>query len=159
VTSWEALTALLAVSILAGCASTPSPARVAQPTRDAEPVMPAAPLPPPSVTSQHQAYFENGLVLAYEIETKRSRIDGESCYSFISGTLENGSQETLAHRTAVRFQIFHQGKMLFEDYAYLRTQLSPGNRVQFDVVQSPLHLKQCPTYDKIDVALRKIALY
>ena len=48
--------------------------------------------------------------------------------------------------------------MLFEDYAYLRTQLPPGNRVQLDVVQSPLHMKKCPSYDKIDVALRKIAL-
>jgi len=149
---------LLASVALYGCAGNPPPP-VATPAPPAPKEVPKAAKKPPAVTnSRHEAYFENGLTLAYEVETKRSRIDGKSCYSFISGTLENASHETLAHRTAVRYQVFHRGEMLFEDYAYLRTQLAPGNRVQLDVVQSPLHMKQCPSYDKIDVALRKIAL-
>ena len=143
---------------LAACSSTPAPTAAVPATPAPKQVAKPPHIPPAATNSRHEAYFENGLTLAYEVETKRSRIDGKSCYSFISGTLENDSRETLAHRTAVRYQVFHQGKMLFEDYAYLRTQLPPGNRVQLDVVQSPLHMKQCPSYDKIDVALRKIAL-
>ena len=152
---------LLAISLvasLAGCSSTPTPSVSAPTTPAPKQVAKVAPPLPVVTNSSHQAYFENGLTLAYEVETKRSRIDGKSCYSFISGTLENDSRETLAHRTAVRYQVYHRGEMLFEDYAYLRTQLPPGNRVQLDVVQSPLHMKSCPSYDKIDVALRKIAL-
>jgi hypothetical protein len=152
------LLAWVAGLVLAGCASQSPPPGVAQPQPAPEKQVRTTPPPPAVVSTRHQTVFDDGLVLVYEVETKRSSIDGKSCYSFITGTLENGSDETLGRQTAVQFKVFQRDRLLFEDYANLRTHLAPGNRVQFDIVQSPLYLKHCPHYDKIDVAMRKIAL-
>jgi len=149
---------LATMLVLAGCANQTPPPTVAEPQPAVRKAIRVAPPPPAVVSSRHQAVFDDGLVLVYEVETKRSSIDGKSCYSFITGTLENGSEQALGRQTAVQFKVFNRGRLLFEDYANLRTHLAPGNRVQFDIVQSPLYLKHCPDYDKIDVVMRKIAL-
>jgi len=152
------LLALVAGLALAGCASQTPPPTVAHPQPAPEIQVRAAPPPPAVVSTRYQTVFGDGLILVYEVETKRSSIDGKSCYSFITGTLENGSEQTLGRQSAVQFKVFRGDELLFEDYANLRTHLAPGNRVQFDLVQSPLYLKHCPHYDKIDVVMRKIAL-
>jgi hypothetical protein len=140
---------------LLGCATPPPPVAVAPPPAkpDAR-IEPPAPIPP---RKEFQAVFETGLILDYAVETRRSRLDGKSCYAFITGTLENRSSQKLAQKTAVLFRVYDEGALMFEDFANLRMPLMPGNRVQFDFIQSPLHKKQCPEYDKIDVALRRIA--
>lgn len=144
--------------VLVGCASQTPPPPVVQPQPDPQKQVRTVAAPPVVVSTRHQTVFDDGLVLVYEVETKRSSIDGKSCYSFITGTLENGSEQTLGRQTAVQFKVFQRDRLLFEEYANLRTHLAPGNRVQFDIVQSPLYLKHCPDYDKIDVAMRKVAL-
>ena len=87
-----------------------------------------------------------------------SSIDKVSCYAFLTGTLTNNAPHTLSRSTRLEFRIYHAGQLLFRDYTYLRRDLGPGSRVQFTFLESPLHLKHCPTYDRIDVALNKIVL-
>jgi hypothetical protein len=102
--------------------------------------------------------FEGRYVLNYEVDTRYSSIDKVSCYAFLTGTLTNNAPHTLSRQSRLEFQIYHADKLLFRDYTHLRRDLGPGSRVQFTFVESPLHLKHCPSYDRIDVALNKIVL-
>ncbi|NTV97068.1 MAG: hypothetical protein HGA75_16915 [Thiobacillus sp.] len=140
--------ALLAV-LLAGCAGTPAPGNVPAPDkgRQAE-----------AGRKQYNKVFEGRYVLDYEVETRYSSIDKTSCYAFLTGTLNNRTAETLSRRTTVAFKVYHGDELLFRDYTYLRSNVAPGSRVQFDMVESPLHLKQCPTYDRIEADLNLVIL-
>lgn len=132
------LTGLMAV-ILVGCGTTPD-----------------APLP--MATKQGRQVFEGPVVVEYDVDTRLSTIDGKSCYAFLTGSVANQSPERLSRQTEVHFHIQHAGELLFSDIARLRSDLPPGNKVQFQIIESPLHNKHCPSYDRIDVKLRKIAL-
>jgi hypothetical protein len=110
----------------------------------------------PGKLSSRQA-FEGPLVVEYEGET-RYAADGRSCYTFITGTVANQSRQKLSRQTEVHFKVYHANELLFSDLARLRADLPPGNTVQFQMIESPVHLKQCPSYDRIDVFLRKIIL-
>jgi hypothetical protein len=102
--------------------------------------------------------FEGPVVVEYERETRYAAADGRSCYNFITGTVANRSGQKLSRQTEVHFNIYHGNALLFSDLARLRADLPPGNTVQFQMIESPVHLKQCPSYDRIDVFLRKIVL-
>ncbi len=99
-----------------------------------------------------------GYTVDYLVETRLSGIDGKSCYSFVSGTLTNESGTPLSRRSGLQFLFYHRGELLFRDLTYPRTNVPPGSRVQFELFQSPLHLKQCPSYDRIEVVLQPILL-
>ncbi|MDD5365030.1 MAG: hypothetical protein PHR30_06790 [Gallionellaceae bacterium] len=102
--------------------------------------------------------LEGLYILDFEVDTHYSSLDKASCYAFLTGTLTNNSSQNLSRRSAVEFHVYHGDALLFRDYTYLRTDLSVGNRVQFILLESPLHKKQCPSYDHIDVVLKKIPL-
>lgn len=129
--------ALLATVLLAGCGTTPAPV---------------------SGKAQYRQVFDGPVVVEFERDTKLSAVDGVSCYTFLTGTVANQSRDRLSRQTEVHFKVYHDGQLLFSDIARLRADLAPGDRVQFQMVESPVHRKQCPSYDRIDVLLRKIVL-
>ncbi|MFA5083255.1 MAG: hypothetical protein WC474_11960 [Hydrogenophilaceae bacterium] len=131
--------ALLA-ALVAGCTSAPPDKRAVTGTK-------------------HYTEVVDGLyVVDFEVDTRYSSLDKSSCYAFLTGTLANNSDGKLSRRSAVEFFIYHGDALLFRDHSFLRADLAAGNRVQFDLLQSPLHKKQCPSYDRIEVALRKVPL-
>lgn len=117
-----------------------------------------APEPAPPGKKRFLETFEGPLVVEYEVDTRRSSIDGQSCFSFLTGSLANQSKDRLSRQTEVHFRVYNADTLLFNDLARLRADLPPGNKVQFQIIESPLHKKQCPSYDRIDVNLRKIVL-
>ena len=137
-----ACTVLLALPVLHGC---------------------GAPKAPPERPAQvgektYRQVLEDRFTVDFKVETRLSGIDGKSCYSFVSGTLSNDSSGTLSQRSGLQFLFYHGGELLFRDLTYPRMNVPPGSRVQFELFQSPLHLKQCPSYDKIEVVLKKVVL-
>lgn len=102
--------------------------------------------------------FENRYVLNFDLETRYSSIDGTSCYSFLTGTVTNRSGQVLSRRTTVAFKVYHGNELIFRDFTYLRGNVVPGGTVQFEMVESPLHKKQCPSYDRIEARLNLVIL-
>lgn len=139
--------ALVCAATLAGCATAP-PETAPKP----ESGQAAA------GTRHFNDVFENRYVLDYELETHYSNLDKASCYSFLTGTLTNRSNLVLSRRTTVAFKVYHGNEMLFRDFTYLRANVPPGARVQFDMVQSPLHRDGCPRYDRIEAKLNLVIL-
>lgn len=107
---------------------------------------------------QYRQILDGPLVVEYELETRRSAIDGKSCYSFLNGTLANHALQRLSRYTELHFHIYHGDDLLFSERSRLRADLSPGDHVQFEFIESPLHKKHCPSYDRIDVTLKQIVL-
>lgn len=145
ITRRRAALALLVVG-LAACAPVPPapPKPVATPDT-------AAPLGKKSVHVTLDEYFS----LDYEIETKLSNVDNKSCYAFISGTLNNHSPRTLGRRSVLDFIVMHKNERLFRDLSSPRSDIPPGGRVMFEMIVSPVHKNFCPSYDRIDISLRK----
>lgn len=102
--------------------------------------------------------LEDQFDLDYEVETKFSALDGKSCYSFITGSLTNRSQRTLSRQSVLDFIVTHQGGRLFRDITNPRADIPPGGSAPFTMVESPVHRKSCPSYDRIDVSLRQVFL-
>ena len=151
--------AFLALLVLGGCATSPPAAEKPAPQRFVLPVAEKAAEPPkPRVRENFQLALGDRVTLDYEVETSRSRIDGRSCWSFVTGTLNNQSDHTLSSRSGLQFLFYHDGEVLFRDLSFPRTNVPPGSRVQIELVQSPVHVKSCPTYDKIEVVLKKVVL-
>ncbi len=125
-----------------GCAG-PSPER---------PIEPA----PSSVTrEQFQARLDGGFVVDYQVERRISALDRKSCFAFITGTLTNTSTQTLGRRSTLDISVFSQGKPLFRDLTSPVRDVPPGTRVMFEMVVSPVHKGNCPSYDRIDISLRQ----
>lgn len=150
------------LALLAGCGSAPvdPPAGDPQARRPASPSDAAVARQPQATAGKrlHSRVFEGRYVLNYEVDTRYSSIDKISCYAFLTGTLTNNARHTLSRASRLEFRVYHAGQLLFRDYTNLRRDLGPGSRVQFTFLESPLHLKHCPTYDRIDVALNKVVL-
>jgi hypothetical protein len=145
------LTLSLLATLLGGCTGTPpsTPANsIAQPTMENK-------RSPP--TTKHYSKVISGLyVVDFDVDTRYSKIVKDSCYSFLSGTVTNNSSYDLSRQWAVEFDVYHGDRLLFHDYTFLRTDLNAGSRVQFDLLESPSYKKPCPSFDRIDVTLRKI---
>ena len=130
----------LIAALLAGCAGAPPEKKAV------------------SGIKHYTEVVEGQYVVDFEVDTHYSSLDKDSCYAFLTGTLANNSDAKLSRRSAVEFFVYHGDALLFRDYTNLRADLAAGNRVQFDLLQSPLHKKQCPSYARIEVALRKVPL-
>jgi len=133
------LASLVCAGLLAGCVTAPD-------TR----IIPG---------KKYREVFEGPVVVEYVWDTKLSALDGKSCYAFMSGWLVNQSRQRLSRQTEVHVQVYHEGRLLFRDYTRLRADLPPENRVQLQLIESPLHNKACPSYDRVDVSLKKIVLH
>lgn len=92
----------------------------------------------------------------YQIERKISSVNNRSCYAFITGTLNNDSQQILPRReTLLDFNVMSGGRQVFRDITSPVKDVPPGGRVQFGMIDSPVHKEGCIEYEKIDVSLRK----
>lgn len=138
------LLALACIAVLAGCGGAPG---------TKAPVGPSSQLP-----ENHRAQFDGGFTLDYQVERKISKLNGKSCYAFITGTLHNQSAQTLSRRSVLDFQVMNQGEQLFRDITHPLTDIPPGGQAMFDLVTSPLHREGCPPYEIISVSLRKVLL-
>lgn len=158
--SYAGLVAAFLAPLLAGaCSGSPPQAEKPAPQRFVLPVADKAEEPPkPLARKNFQQTLGDRVTLDYEVETSLSRIDGRSCWSFVTGTLNNQSDRTLSSRSGLQFLFYQDGEVLFRDLTFPRTNVPPGSRVQIELVQSPVHVKHCPTYDKIEVVMKKVVL-
>lgn len=131
----------LSAALLAGCAGAPAPEKPAEAGR-----------------KQYSRSFEGRYTVDYEVETRYSSLDRTSCYAFITGSVRNHTAATLARRSTVAFRVYHGDELLFRDYTYLRGDVAPGRTVQFGLLESPLHKKHCPTYDRIEADFNPVIL-
>ncbi len=136
---------MLGTLLLAACSSPPIPK------------LPVETPPPPSL-EQFQIQFEGGFSLDYQIKRTISQSNQRSCFAFITGTLNNQSQQTLSQQSVLDFIVMNQAKQLFRDITNPVSHIAPGGRAAFVMVVSPVHRDGCPTYDKINVSLRKVFL-
>lgn len=125
--------------ILAACSSTPTTA-------------------PTGSKQQFQQALTPEISLNYQIERKASNVNGKACYAFITGTVHNRSAETLSRQSVLDFIVIHNGKQLFRDLSNPVSDIPPGSHVAFSMVDSPVHKDGCPSYDRIDVNLRKVVV-
>lgn len=144
---WACLV-LLAMTI-GGCATKPA----------APPASPTLSVPAPVMEwEKHHVELGGGVSVDYQIERKISSLNKISCYAFITGTLNNDSNQVLSRRTVLDFNFFSGGKQSFRDLTYPLRDVPPGSRTMFEMVVSPVHKDGCVIYDRIDVSLRKVAV-
>lgn len=122
----------------------------------APPMAPAVSVPAPSMAlEKHHIEFDGGVHVDYQIKRTISALNGISCYAFITGTLNNDSNQILSRRTVLDFNFFSGGEQSFRDLTYPVMDVPPGSRTMFEMVVSPVHKDGCVNYDRIDVSLRK----
>ena len=137
------LSAAFGAALFAFGCSTPSPKEA------------AAPAPPSATSERFQVRLDGGFVVDYQVERRISALDQKSCFAFITGTLANTSAQTLSRRSILDVTVFSQGKQLFRDLSNPVRDVPPGTRVMFEMVVSPVHKGNCPSYDRIDISLRQ----
>jgi hypothetical protein len=124
-----------------------------------KPATQGSPLPAVNMAlEKHHVELGGGVHVDYQIKRTISALNGVSCYAFITGTLNNDSNQVLSRRTVLDFNFFSSGKQSFRDLTSPVMDVPPGSRTMFEMVVSPVHKEGCVNYDRIDVALRKIAL-
>jgi hypothetical protein len=136
---------VLLVMVLGGCA--------------VKTAAPPGSLPTPAPTmalEKHHVELGGGISVDYQIERKISAINGISCYAFMTGTLNNDSNQILSRQTVLDFNFFSGGKQSFRDLTHPVSHVVPGSRTLFEMVVSPVHRDGCVNYDRIDVAVRKV---
>jgi len=144
---------LLAMSI-GGCTTPPAPPKM---TTTAPKEASALPRPTPAIALERKhVELGGGVHVDYRIKRTISAFNGVSCYAFITGTLNNDSNQILSRRTALDFNFFSAGEQSFRDLTYPVTNVPPGSRAQFEMVVSPVHEEGCVNYDRIEVSLRKV---
>jgi hypothetical protein len=144
---WACL--VLLVVTIGGCATKPAETPVSRPL--------SLPLPGKTLEKVH-VELGGGVSVSYQIERKISAINGVSCYAFVSGTLNNDSNQILGRRTVIDFNFFSGGKQSFRDLTSPVGNVPPGSRAMFEMVVSPVHKDGCVPYDRIDVLLRKVVV-
>lgn len=123
-----------------------------QPTAPPAPVAPA----PAAMLEKHHVELGGGISVDYQIERKISALNGVSCYAYITGTLNNDSDQVLSRQTVLDFNFFTGGKQSFRDLTHPVSHAPPGSRPMFEMVVSPVHRDGCVNYDRIVVAVRKV---
>lgn len=143
----NAITAMvmLGALLLTGCGSPPAAKLPAQ-------------APTPAGREQFQVQLEGGFSLDYQIERTISKLNGRSCFAFITGTLHNHSGQALSKQSVLDFTVIDQSRQLFRDLSNPVSDIAPGTAAAFVMVVSPVHADGCPPYDKINVSLRKVFL-
>jgi hypothetical protein len=119
----------------------------------------AGELPPAKSMALQKYHVELGGAVSvdYQIERKISSVNQKSCYAFITGTLNNGSPQTLQRReTVLDFNVITSGRQVFRDLTFPIKDVPPGGRVQLEMIDSPVHKDGCVEYEHIDISLRKV---
>lgn len=143
--STMAAMAMSGTLLLSGCGSPPAAKLPAQ-------------TPTPAGREQFRTQFEGGFSLDYQVERTISKLNGRSCFAFISGTLHNQSGQTLSKQSVLDFIVTSQSRQLFRDLSNPVSDIAPGAGGAFVMVVSPVHADGCPPYDPIKVSLRKVLL-
>jgi hypothetical protein len=112
--------------------------------------------PPQPTREQAQIDLGDGFRVDYQVERKISTLNQRTCYAFITGTIQNDSRQTLSRQSVLDVIVTGQGKQLFRDLTNPVSDIPPGGRVMFGMVDSPVHKSGCPTYDRITMTLRKV---
>lgn len=140
---------VLLVMMIGGCATKPAEPPVPRPLS----------VPGPSMElEKHRVELGGGVSVNYQIERKISTVNGISCYAFVSGTLNNDSNQILSRRTVIDFNFFSGGKQSFRDLTSPVGDVPQGSRAMFEMVVSPVHKDGCVNYDRINVLLRKVVV-
>lgn len=140
---------VLLVMTIGGCATKPAEPPVPRPLS----------VPVPGMEREkHHVELGGGVSVSYQIERKISSVNGISCYAFVSGTLNNDSNQILSRRTVIDFNFFSGGKQSFRDLTSPVGDVPPGSRAMFEMVVSPVHKDGCVNYDRIAVLLRKVVV-
>ena len=137
--------AMAAALLLSGCGTPPAAKLPAQTTA-------------PAGREQFRTQFEGGFSLDYQIERTISKLNGRSCFAFITGTLHNQSGQTLSKQSVLDFIVTSQSRQLFRDLSNPVSDIEPGAGAAFVMVVSPVHADGCPPYDPIRISLRKVWL-
>jgi hypothetical protein len=146
----EATCLVLLTLALGGCTTPPATPPVSS-------VVPAVSVPRPTLQfEKHHVESGGGVSVDYQIERKISSANGISCFAFITGTLNNDSDQVLSRRTVLDFVFLSGGKLSFRDLTYPLKDAPPASRTPFEMVVSPVHKEGCIPYDKINVSVRKI---
>lgn len=140
---------VLLVMTIGGCATKPAEPPVPRPL--------SVPVPGMEL-EKHHVELGGGVSVSYQIERKISSVNGISCYAFVSGTLNNDSNQILSRRTVIDFNFFSGGKQSFRDLTSPVGDVPPGSRAMFEMVVSPVHKDGCVNYDRIAVLLRKVVV-
>lgn len=139
----------LLVLVVGGCATKPAESPVSRPLS----------VPVPSMElEKHHVELGGGVSVNYQIERKISTVNGISCYAFVSGTLNNDSNQILSRRTVIDFNFFSGGKQSFRDLTSPVGDVPQGSRAMFEMVVSPVYKDGCVNYDRIGVLLRKVVV-
>lgn len=136
---------MLGALLLSGCGSAPVDKLPPQ-------------VPAPAGREQFQTRFDDDFSLDYQVERTISKLNGRSCFAFITGTLHNHSAHTLSKQSVLDFMVFSKSRQLFRDLSNPVSDVAPGAAAAFVMVVSPVHADGCPPYDKISVSLRKVFL-
>jgi hypothetical protein len=137
---------------LVGCASTPEapkPPAIGQT---------APPAPQQLLVEKFQVELDLGITLDYQVEKKLSKVNSKSCFAFITGKLNNLSQQTLSKKSVLDVAVLAQGKQLYRDNTSPVADIPTGSHAAFEMVVSPVFAEGCPRFDKINIALRKVVL-
>lgn len=140
---------VLLVMTIGGCATKPAEPPVPRPL--------SVPVPGMEL-EKHHVELGGGVSVSYQIERKISSVNGISCYAFVSGTVNNDSNQILSRRTVIDFNFFSGGKQSFRDLTSPVGDVPPGSRAMFEMVVSPVHKDGCVNYDRIAVLLRKVVV-
>lgn len=144
------LAGLLTAALLAGCAG-PAP----QPRPVAEP--PKAAVAADSL-EQFQVDLGDGFRLHYQVEKKISKVNGKSCFAFISGAIHNASGKVLSKRSVLDVTVMAQDATLYRDISNPVSDIRSGAKADFEMVVSPVFADGCPRFDAIKTTLRKVYL-
>jgi hypothetical protein len=112
--------------------------------------------PPATGIQRFAVDLGGGVSLNYTVERKTSGVRNDACFSLLTGTLSNASATTLSRSTVVDFKVISGGQMLFRDITQPVTDIPPGTRADLKLIASPTHRGECPPYERIDVALRRV---
>jgi len=130
-----------AAGLLFGCA-TPEPP-------------PAEPDVKPGVSRFERALGE-GIRVEYQIDTRFSRIDPNSCYLFVTGAVHNEGARRLQRHATLRFRFYAHDTLLFQDITRPRLDVAPGSRIQFDMMESPVFRSRCPRVDRVEIGFTPV---
>lgn len=143
-------------AFLVGCASKPE-APVA-PVIAPPQAQPAPPPPAQTTFEKFQATLDEGLSLEYQVEKRVSKLNNKSCYAFITGKLHNQSDKTVGIKSVLDIAVIAGGKQLYRDISHPLADIPAGANAAIEMAVSPLFKDGCPTFDKINISLRKVVL-
>jgi hypothetical protein len=145
----------LASAVLVGCASKPD----ATSTRPAPLPLVIAQPPAPQLpmVERFQVTLDTGISVDYQVEKRLSKVNSRSCYAFITGKLHNLSDKALSKMTVLDIAVQAQGKQLYRDNTSPLADIPAGSNSVFEMVVSPVFADGCPKFDRINIALRKVA--